>query len=677
MTRIGVDIGGTFTDVVAVDEEGRLHGGKTPSTPTSPTDGVITGLERAREAGVNVRATEFLGHGTTVATNAVLEDDLPPTALVTTEGFRDILEIGRQERPALYDLDFERAPVLVPRERRLTVSERIGPDGEVLEPLEEAAVEALADSLGSVDAIAVSTLFSFRNDDHERAIRDGLQEHGYSDVPVALSADVLPEFREYERTTTTTLDAALRPLVKGYLDRLAERTHASGIDREWLVMQSHGGLMSAEAAGEKPVNTVLSGPAAGVRGATYLAGAAGHEDIITMDMGGTSTDVSLVEGGDPSVTTDWSIDAYPLGIPAIDIHTIGAGGGSIARIDTGGALQVGPESAGADPGPAAYGRGGNEPTVTDAQVVLGRIHPDQPLGGELSVDVTAAEAAIERAVADPLGQSIPEAAQGILAVARANMARALRVVSVERGYDPRTFALVAFGGAGPLHGPRLAVELSIPTVLVPRMAGVLSGLGLLAADVEHTFVSAVVRPLEAVTPGDLATRFNDLVEDGRQTLAAEGIGEDAMHIQRLLDLRYSGQSYALTVPVDGPSAESVLEHAADTFHDRHETQYGHADPTEPVELVNVRVRAVGEIPAPDVSSNVAGSIADAVLADRTVRFGDDTQDITVYEHGRLPPGSDFAGPAIVQADAATTIVHPGQSVTVDERGTLIISTNYD
>jgi N-methylhydantoinase A len=686
MTRIGVDVGGTFTDVVVVDDEGRLRGLKTPSTPDRPDDGVVDGLEQAREAGVEPTDVTFLGHGTTVATNAVLEGELPETALVTTEGFRDVLEIGRQDRDDLYDLDFERPDPLVPRDRRLTVPERVGPDGEVIEPLDDADVAALAERLPDVEAVAVATLFSFRTPDHEQAIAEGLREAGHDDRSISLSSNVLPEFREYERTSTTALNAALQPVMETYLDRLSRRVADVGIEREPAVMQSHGGLTGAEAAGETPVNTVLSGPAAGVRGASYLASAAGYEDLVTMDMGGTSTDVSLVAGGEPARTTDWEIAGYPLGVPTVDIHTIGAGGGSLARVDAGGALRVGPESAGADPGPAAYGRGGDRPTVTDAHVVLGRIHPDYPLGGDLSVDVEAAESAVERDVADPLGQSVPEAARGILAVARANMERALRVVSVERGHDPREFALVAFGGAGPLHAPRLAEELSMPTVLVPRLAGVLSGLGLLASDVEHTYVNAVVEPLADVTADDLTEWFDALVAEGRETLAAEGIDAGAMAFERALDLRYAGQSYSLTVPVENPSGNGgdgdgdgtdPLDDAAERFHERHDAQYGHANPDEPVELVNARVRAVGEIPDVDVRSSVTGTVADAVLGERPVGFDDDTREVTVYEHARLPPDAEFDGPAIVQADAATTVVHPGQSVVVDERGTLHVSTTHD
>lgn len=675
MTRIGVDVGGTFTDVVVIDDEDRIHTSKTPSTPDKPDSAVIAALERAESEGVSVTKTSFLAHGTTVTTNAVLEYDLPETALVTTSGFGDVLEIGRQNRSELYDLDVERADPIVPRDRRFTVEERIGPDGEIVTDLDPEAVETVAEAIpDSVESVAVATLFSFRNPRHERQIGRALDAESAAEY-VSLSSAVLPEFREYERTSTTVMNAALIPVIERYLARLGENTRALGIDEEWVVMQSNGGLMSPKSAQRRPVTTLLSGPAAGVTGAQYLAEAAGFENVITMDMGGTSTDVSLVDGGEPTVTTDWTIGEHPISVPAIDIHTIGAGGGSIAWIDAGGALRVGPKSAGAEPGPAAYGRGGDRPTVTDAHVVLGRIHPDFPLGGELSVDVDAARAAIESEIADPLGQSVRESALGILAVARSNMERAVRVVSVERGYDPREFVLVAFGGAGPLHATDLAEELSIPTVMVPRVAGVLSGLGLLTADRIHTFVDSVIDTLESVDRTTLCDRFDRLVSEGRETLREEGIEPERRVFQRSLDLRYAGQSYSLSVPVE----EDVLqrdgfEDVLESFHRIHDARYGHANPAEPVELVNVRVVARGLIPSVDVTRPETGSLEDARIGSREVQFRDGDRETTIYDHDSLPPDASFDGPAIVQASAATTVVHPGQTLDVDERGSLLVRT---
>ncbi|MFB6267514.1 MAG: hydantoinase/oxoprolinase family protein [Halodesulfurarchaeum sp.] len=684
MTRIGVDVGGTFTDVITVRPDGTIRSDKTPSTPAEPEEGVLDGLERAIDAGVDGPTVEFLGHGTTVTTNAVLEGELPPTALVTTAGFRDVLEIGRQDRPALYDLSFERADPIVPRDRRFTVPERVGPDGEIISPLEDADARSVAEQIpDSVEAVAISTLFSFREETHERRLEEAIARER-PDVTVSRSAAVLPEFREYERTSTTAMNAALAPLIRSYLAGLQAGSEDLGIDQDWAVMQSNGGLMRGTAATERPVTTLLSGPAAGVKGAEYLAAAAGHEDVLTMDMGGTSTDVSLIEGGEPTHTTDWHIGDHPVRVPAVDIETIGAGGGSIAWIDEGGALRVGPRSAGADPGPAAYGRGGQRATVTDAHVVLGRLHPDYPLGGTLSVDVEAAEAAIERDVAEPLEQSLVESARGILAVARANMERALRVVTVERGRDPRRFALVAFGGAGPLHGPGLAAELSIPTVLVPRKSGVLSALGLLTSDLTHTFVTSMVTPVRDLSDEDLRSRFRSMIERGRDQLASEGIEGTHMSFEPGLDLRYVGQSYSLQVPlstVPGPAAETGeipggidLESAIAAFHRAHESRYGHADVDEPVELENLRLVARGEIPSVDLSFEPGTTLDEAVQGQRNVVFESTEELATVYDHDRLPPGSSFDGPAIVHGSAATTVVPPDQSVAVDDRGTLDIST---
>ncbi|MFB6094905.1 MAG: hydantoinase/oxoprolinase family protein [Halodesulfurarchaeum sp.] len=684
MTRMGVDVGGTFTDVVSVDDEGAIHSLKTRSTPDNPEKGVIDGLEEGLHAGMDRETIEFLGHGTTVTTNAVLEGDLPPTALVTTEGFRDVLEIGRQERPALYDLAFERPDPIVPRDWRFTVPERVGPDGETISELEDRDAREVAEAIPDrVDAVAISTLFSFRDAEHERQLEETIARKR-PDVTVSRSSRVLPEFREYERTSTTAMNAALAPVIGAYLATLETQSRDLGIDQDWVIMRSNGGLMSAEAATERPVTTLLSGPAAGVKGAQYLAGSADYENVLTMDMGGTSTDVSLIEGGEPTRTTDWEIGPYPVRVPAVDIHTIGAGGGSIAWIDEGGALRVGPRSAGADPGPAAYARGGDRPTVTDAHVVLGRIHPAYPLGGELSVDVEAAEAAIEREVAGPLDQSVVESALGILAVARANMERALRVVTVERGYDPRRFALVAFGGAGPLHGPRLAVELSIPTVLVPRKSGVLSALGLLTSELTHTYVTSMVAPIRDVHNDEVVEAFRSMVQRGADRLASEGVDRGDMSFERTLDLRYVGQSYSIQVPLPISNGKAKgsnegdqvidLDRAVADFHRAHESRYGHADPGEAVELENLRVVARGESPSVDLEFAPETTLEDAVQGHRDVVFESAEEDTPVYNHDLLPPGAAFEGPAVVHGSSATTVVPPDQSVTVDDRGTLNIST---
>jgi N-methylhydantoinase A len=665
--RVGVDIGGTFTDIVTV-RDGTVAVSKTPSTPEHPDDGVVAGLEKVRDrddlAFADVR---FLGHGTTVATNAVLEAEWAETALVTTEGFRDALDIGRQARPDIYDFQAEKPTPVVARDRRYAVPERVDERGDVLEPLDEAAVREVAGELSDVESVAVSLLFSFENGDHERRVRDILTRER-PDLSVSLSSEVLPEIREYERTLVTSLNAALKPVIERYLGRLETRVGDLGVGADLKIMQSNGGIITAEAARERPVKTLLSGPAAGVQGATYIAGLCGLTDVITLDMGGTSCDVSLVEDGDPLVTTDVEVGDYPVSVPMIDVHTVGAGGGSIAWLDAGGALRVGPRSAGADPGPVCYGRGGEQPTITDAQLLLGRLDPASFLSGELDVAVGDVRDALEREIADPLETSVREAAQGVLDVANANMERALRVVSVERGYDPRRFALVAFGGAGPLHAPKLAEQLDIPRVVVPRTAGVLSALGLLISDILYDFSTSRVRPWADVSPAELTERFREFEGQGRERLRAEALPEERMAFERRVDLRYVGQSFDLSVPVpDGDLDPADMDRVARRFHDRHEQRYGHAYPEEPVELVTVRLRARGLVDEPDLrAESVDGTVADAVTETREVVYDGRARETRVYERDTLPTDAEFDGPAVVEGRESTVVVHPDQRVRVDE-----------
>ncbi len=672
-TRVGVDVGGTFTDVVTVSD-GRLRVEKTPSTPETPEEGVVDGLDAAA---VPLPAVEFLGHGTTVATNAVLEREWADTALVTTAGFRDALAIGRQDRPALYDLQAEKPAPVVARDRRYEVPERVGERGDVVEPLDEAAVRSVADDVDA-EAVAVCLLFAFENDAHERRVAEILREER-EDLHVSLSSAVHPEIREYERTLVTALNAALAPVMGTYLDALGERVAERGADG-LRVMSSAGGLLTADAAGEQPVRTLLSGPAAGVQGATYVADLAGVEDLITMDMGGTSCDVSLVAGGEPTVTTDVEVGEYPVSVPTVDVHTVGAGGGSVAWLDDGGALRVGPRSAGADPGPVCYGRGGDRPTVTDAHLLLGRLDPDAFLA-DVETDRDRVRAVFERDLADPLGVSVREAAGGVLRVANANTERALRVVSVERGHDPRSFALAAFGGAGPLHATAVAGELDVPRVLVPRAAGVLSALGLLVSDVRHDLSSSRVRPWREVSGEDLLAAVDRLRADGRQRLASEGVPPERRRFEPRLDLRYAGQSFELSVPApelaaDGEAGATTgdadaLDAVADRFHERHERRYGHATPDEPLELVTVRLRARGVVPDPDLRADtVRGDVADAVRETRPVVVDGTEHETRVYDRERLPTDAAFAGPAVVEGGESTLVVRPGDRVTVDEFGTL-------
>ncbi len=657
--RVGVDVGGTFTDVVTV-ADGRLRVEKVATTPDAPDEGVLAGLDAVP---VEPRRVAHVDHGTTVATNAVLEGDWATTALVTTEGFRDALEIGRQARPDVYDLRAEKPEPPVARHRRHEVPERLDERGEVLEPLDDDAVEAVADAVGDdIEAVAVSLLFAFENDDHERRIAETLRAR--LDVPVSRSSAVLPEMREYERTLATCLNAGLVPVLDAYLRRLESGLAETGVEAPLSVMQSGGGLASVDAARERPVTTVLSGPAAGVQGAAHVAGRAGHADLLTMDMGGTSCDVSLVEGGEPVVSTDVTVGDYPVGVPMVDVHTVGAGGGSVAWVDDGGALRVGPRSAGARPGPACYGRGGDEPTVTDAHVVLGRVDPAHLLGEEARPD-RAREVLGE--LAGRLDSSPREAAAGVLDVADAAMARALRVVSVERGHDPRAFALVAFGGAGPLHATALARELDVPTVLVPRAAGVLSALGLLATDRTVDRSRSRVRAWAEVDVRELSATFREFAAEGRQRLG------DAAVAERSVDLRYDGQTHDLAVPVPDDLDEAALSTVADRFHERHRRRFGHAAPDEPIELVTVRLRSRLAVEPPEPTPpSATGDLDDAVRTHRDVTVGGRPREVAVYDRAAIPADAALDGPAVIEGAESTALLRPGDAATVDADGTLVV-----
>ena len=675
-TRVGVDIGGTFTDVVAV-ADGEVTVTKTPSTPEEPERGVLNGLDESEAAaGYTAADVGFFSHGTTVATNAVLEGTWADTALVTTDGFRDALEIGRQERPDIYDFDAEKAEPVVPRDRRFTVPERLDERGNVLCELDEDAVREVAAAIdeSGVSAVAVCLLFAFENPTHEHRVTEILREE-LPDVSVSQSSTVLPEIREYERSVTTSLNAALKPVMSAYVRNLETEVRDRGVDVGVKIMQSNGGLIDADAARSRPVNTLLSGPAAGVQGAAHVADRAGYDDLITMDMGGTSCDVSLVQDGEPVVSTDVAVGDYTVGVPMIDVHTVGSGGGSVAWVDAGGALRVGPRSAGADPGPICYGRGGERPTTTDAHLLLGRIDPEGFLPEDRDVGVADVRAAFEE-LGEGLGMGPVETAQGVLDVANANMARALRVVSVERGHDPREFALVAFGGAGPLHAPTLAAELDVPTVLVPRTAGALSALGLLISDVGYDYSQSMVRPFEAVDPETVATAFAELRAEGDSELAAEEVAVEDRRFERVADLRYTGQSFDVSVPLpDGEVDADLLDTVAERFHERHEERYGHADPEEPIELVTLRLHARGVVDSPETPTvGTGGSVADAVAEHREVRFDGEAHDAPIYDRDRLPAGGAFDGPAVVEGPESTVVLRPGQSAEVDPDGTLVVDT---
>ncbi len=649
--RIGVDVGGTFTDFV-VEEKGRWWTFKLPSTPRDPAAAVLAGLARLGRPG-----GRQIVHGSTVATNALLERKGAPTALITTRGFRDVLQIGRQNRPVLYDLFVDPPEPLIPEAWRLEVDERVDADGRVRVPLDPAQVEALIPFLREqgVTSVAVVFLFSFLRPEHERLAGRILEAAGFS---VSLSSEVLPEFREYERTSTTVINAYLAPVLDRYLGRLEEALAGDDL----RILQSNGGRLSPREARRHAVRSVLSGPAGGVVGARYVADLAGIRRILTFDMGGTSTDVSLADGP-PRVTTEATVGGWPVRVPVLEIHTVGAGGGSIARVDAGGALRVGPESAGADPGPACYGRG-TEPTVTDANLVLGRLLQERFLGGEMPLDPDRAWRALED-LGQALGLSPQEAALGVIEVANVHMERALRVISVERGVDPQAFTLVSFGGAGGLHAADLARRLGIPRVLIPPQAAVLSAFGMLTADVVRDAVRTVMWP--ATTPPDeLAAAFAPLVEATVAAVAAEGVPPEGIRVERLLDLRYEGQSYELTVPF-GPDLRQAFDEA-------HRRAYGYADPQAPVEVVNLRVWVVGQVPKPPIPRAPEGDPdpGEALLGRRAVAFPHGAVDVPVYDGAALRPGHRLTGPALVIRSDTTILLGPGDRARVDGWGNLIL-----
>jgi N-methylhydantoinase A len=641
--RVGVDVGGTFTDLVALDGT-RVATGKVPSTPEDQSEGVMHALE-AIEAG-DVAA---FAHGMTVATNALLERRGARTALVTTKGFRDLIELARQDRPSLYDLAERRPEPLVPRELRFTVQERMGPDGE-LEPLDEASLKEAVDALrdAEVDAVAVCLLFAFLHPEHEQQVGEAVRD-ALPDVHVSLSSEVLPEFREYERFSTTVADAYLGPKLAAYLERLAGGADEAGVPAP-LVMQSSGGVVDVDVAATAAAGCVLSGPAGGVVGAAHVAKASGYEDVLTFDMGGTSTDVAPVLGGEASTTTESVVAGVPIKLPMVDVHTVSAGGGSIAWADPGGALRVGPRSAGADPGPAAYGKGGEEPTVTDANLLLGYLGDGAELGGELTLSADAAESALA-ALGKELDLDALETALGVVRVANAEMGRALRVISVERGLDPREFALVAFGGAGGLHACALAEELGIPAVLVPRAGGVLSALGLAMSDVRRDYV----RPL--LGGEDAEDAFKAMEEQAREDM-------DEPELRRRADLRYRGQSFELTVEADDLDAVEAR------FGEEHERRYGYRMEDEDVELVNARVVATVAVDRPELAAEEAEG--DAEEGERRANFDGDWSEVPVYRAAGMGEGFEVSGPAIVEYAEATCVVRPEWSGKVDAAGTLVL-----
>lgn len=700
--RIGVDIGGTFTDGTLVDSNsGRVTTSKVLSTPYDPASGFISAVQKLLDLDDSVKpeAVEHVVHATTVATNAIIEGKTAKTAFVTTEGFRDMLEIARQIRPSLYDLQFEKPAPLVPRQLCFEVPERLDAKGQVVTPLDEAALDEVVDRIAEsgVEAVAVCLLHSYRNGDHEQRIGKAIAAK-LPNVIISLSSEVVPEFREYLRASTTVINSSVAPIVRTYLASISKKLHALNITSELLVMQSSGGVYPAAAASENPVFMVESGPAAGAVAAASLGTALGYPNVISFDMGGTTAKASLIRNGQPNITKDYSVggaaqngtgafggaSGYPIRTPVVDLVEIGAGGGSIAWVDSGGALRVGPQSAGADPGPVCYGLGGEQPTITDANLVLGRLDPAYFAGGEMSLNLDAAREAIRTQCAEPLGLSVEEAAHGIVEIANTAMVNALRLVSVQRGHDPRDFMLVGFGGAGPAHAVRLAEQAGIPRVLIPQGPGTASALGLLVTDVRMEGSSTLIIRSDEIEHSRIASEFDRLEAAGREAHSVAASASGTPLFERTIEMRYWGQSFELSVPAPSSSTidQAWMNELTESFHDAHEMAYGFRAKDEPVELVNLRLTTIGKIVRPQMQKlkSIGTDVFVAFKGERPVYFAENSGEkgvvqTPVYDRSKLPAGAVFEGPAIIEEPDCTTVIHPAWTVTVDEFGNLEIEIN--
>ncbi len=651
-----MDIGGTFTDIIAF-LEGRVLRYKLLSTPYDPALAVIKGVREMLTGGGIETDQARIVHGSTIAVNALLERKGARTALITTKGFEDIIEIGRQNRPSLYDLLVDKPPPLVPRELRFGISERTTYKGEIEREIDENELKMLLNELRSkgVESIAISLLHSYANPENERRIARFLEGLG---VHISPSHEVLPEYREYERTSTTVANAYIAPLMERYLARLEGELGGIG------VMQSSGGIISSRLARRIPIYTVMSGPAGGVVGASYIARMSGFKKVITLDMGGTSTDVSLYDG-EIKVGVENEIGGIPIRVPMVEIHTVGAGGGSIAHLDPGGALRVGPQSAGADPGPVCYGKG-DQITVTDANLILGRISPEGLLGGDMPLDVERTRKAMER-FARKIGYSLEEVCEGVIQIANATMEKAIRVISVERGYDPRDFVLISFGGAGGLHACELARLLSIPYVIVPQNPGLLSAFGMALADVTRDYSQTVLKKAGETRYEELLSMFRPLEDRALREMREEGFDRDEVLLVRSLDMRYEGQSYELTVPFNAEYREG--------FETAYLRRFGHLHPNADMEIVTLRLRAIGPVEKPELRPISPGTDdpSDALTAVRELIYRGERLEVRIYDRRRLLPNNLIEGPAIITEYSGTTFIPPEFICRVDRFGNLIIT----
>lgn len=672
MIRIGLDVGGTFTDFTLHDtESGAVRHFKLPSTPTDLSQAIIDGIVALlAQDGLPRAAVGFIGHGTTVATNMVIERRGVPTGLITTQGFRDVLEIGRQVRPHLYNYAVRTPPPLVPRQCRIEVPERIDADGLELLPLDEPAVTAAAKALAvqGVQAVAICFLHAYLSGAHERRAAEIVREL-LPGVFVSTSSAVLPEFREYERFSTAVINAYLGPRMDRYLDRLLGRISELGIDAKPYTIHSNGGLMPLDEVRSFPVRTCLSGPAAGVVGAAELGRAAGFLNLITFDVGGTSTDVALVENGAPAFATWRLVADYPVRTPMVDVHVVGAGGGSIAWLDDAGALKVGPQSAGAVPGPAAYALGGAAPTLTDANIVLHRLDPASLLDGRMGVDEAAARRAIEYGIAEPLGLSLEQAALGVIKIAVANMSRAIRAVSTAKGHDVTDFVLFPYGGAGPLHAVPVAEECGIRRALIPVQPGTMCARGILLSDISLDLVRSAIIEARPETWSKVAAQFAAMQVAGMQWLAAERVPDHRQRFERVIDARYKGQNHEVSIHL--PDAAPDIPVFLAGFAEAHRREHGYDLPHRPVEVVNCRLKSIGVIERPEARFHAADSAA-LPKSHRPVHFDHVWSLTPIFERSSLPVGTRLEGPAVIDEMSATTLLPRGWSLQVDSAGNLLL-----
>ena len=669
--RVSVDVGGTFTDVIVLDEDsGNIELEKVATTPANPAQGVLDGFQKV---GAQTEAFEYFVHGTTLGINAMLTRSGARVAFVTTKGFRDIYVLGRTDREPMYDFKYKKPESLVPRYLCYEVEERLNYKGYVLSPFNRAQAAEVARAIQAegVQSVAVCFLHSYVNPAHELAMAEVFAEVA-PEISVTLSNQLSRVYREYERASTTVIDAYIKPITRTYLTRLNDELVAGGFGGSFLMTRSGGGAMTLDTAKDEPAHLVLSGPAGGVIGGAYLGPLIGQPNLITIDMGGTSLDVSLIADGSPTIENEQVFQLLPISIPTIDIHTIGAGGGSIAWVDEGGHLQVGPNSAGADPGPVCYSKGGQDITFTDAALLVGYLDPDNFLGGEIDISTSLAEEAGQK-MADRLGMSVLEMAAGVISISEAKMAGAVRVISVERGYHPKDFALCAFGGGGPFVAANISRELGIPKAIIPPGPGNFSALGMLMVDVVHDYARTNITGLAEMDPVPVNAVFADLAEEGRAALHSDGFEPAKQQFLPSAEMRYRGQEHTVNIPL--PSMDLSKEDIPEItrrFNDAHEQQYGHSMLGDPIEIVTLRLRAVGILPRPDLAKIAAGTgNTDAARkGSRQVYLRElrDHQEYQVYDRMKLGAGDSITGPAIIEEPSSTTMVHSGDILTVGEYG---------